>query len=44
MKEHKKLIEKGIPEDVPPGLLGVRVSKHLCTLLHAEVEVGQLTL
>ena len=26
MKEHKKIIEKGVPEDVPPGIKGSRVS------------------
>lgn len=33
MKEHKKIIEKGVPEDVPPGLKGRRVRKfvHLDT-------------
>ena len=30
MKEHKKIIEKGVPEDVPPGLKGRRVSKFVC--------------
>ena len=30
MKEHKKIIEKGIPEDVPPGLKATRVSI-ICT-------------
>ena len=33
MKEHKKIIEKGVPEDVPPGLKGRRVSK-ICTSWH----------
>ena len=30
MKEHKKIIEKGVPEDVPPGIKGRRVSECLC--------------
>ena len=33
MKEHKKIIEKGVPEDVPPGLKGRRVSK-ICMCRH----------
>ena len=33
MKEHKKIIEKGVPEDVLPGLKGRRVSK-ICMYQH----------